>query len=59
MLEKRTFNDKFNNVVVEFKTDASQRLVTGLEFSGSWAVVKEMLLDLGWTVVEIPKFNLN
>jgi hypothetical protein len=59
MLETRIYNDCFNDVVVTFKSNAPQSFVTGLEFSGPWCVVKEILIDWGYDVVEIPKFNPN
>lgn len=52
-----TYNDSINNVKVKFRSDAEQRLVTALEFSGEWYVVKHILEDLGYVVIECPNSN--
>lgn len=56
-LELCTFYDTINEKNVSFYTDASQKIVTSLEFNGEWFIVKEILNDWGYTVVEIPIMN--
>ncbi|HLO91526.1 MAG TPA: hypothetical protein VK172_10220 [Lentimicrobium sp.] len=53
----RTYNDSINNVVVKFRSDASQRTINALEFNGEWYVVKEILKDWGYIVIEYPNTN--
>jgi len=53
----RTYNDSINNVVVKFRSDAPQDFVTALEFSGEWYVIKHILKDLGYVVIECPNEN--
>ena len=53
----RIFNDSFNNVVVKFRSDAPQHFVTALEFSGEWYIVKHMIENWGYTVIECPNEN--
>ena len=55
--ELRIFNDSFNNIVVKFRSDAPQHFVTALEFSGEWYVIKHILKDLGYVVIECPNEN--
>jgi len=52
MVEARTYHDTINEVTVEFHSDAPQKLITGLEFNGEWYVVREILLDFGYKVLE-------
>lgn len=51
------YNDEINEVIIRFRTDAPQKLVTSLEFSGEWCIVKNMLLDFGYIVIE--NINVN
>jgi hypothetical protein len=41
-----------NDTIIEFHSNAKQELITGLEFNGEWYVVREMLRDFGYTVLE-------
>lgn len=52
MLESRTYYDSINDVTIEFLSNATQKFITGLEFNGEWYVVREILRDFGYTVVE-------
>lgn len=52
MLESRTYYDCINETTVEFLSNATQKFITGLEFNGEWYVVREILRDFGYTVVE-------
>ena len=56
-LELRTFYDIVDEKNVSFYTDASQKLVTGLEFNAQWCIVKQILIDWGYQVVELPNPN--
>ena len=55
--ELRIFNDSFNNVEVKFRSDASQETITALEFNGEWFIVKEILRDWGYEVIEGVNLN--
>jgi len=52
MIESRTYYDSINETTVEFHSNASQKFITGLEFNGEWYVVREILRDFGYIVVE-------
>ena len=52
MIESRTYYDCINDTTIEFHSNASQKLITGLEFNGEWHVVREMLFNFGYTVLE-------
>ena len=52
MIESRTYYDCINDITIEFYSDATQKLITGLEFNGEWNVVREMLRDFGYTVID-------
>jgi len=52
MVEARRYYDCINDTTIEFHSNAPQELVTGLEFNGDWYVVREMLRDFGYTVLE-------
>lgn len=53
----RTYNDSINNVEVRFRSDAPQHTVTALEFNGEWYIVKHILEDWGYVVIECPNSN--
>jgi hypothetical protein len=53
----RTFNDSINERKVTFWSDAPQATIDALEFNGEWYVVKEILLDWGYIVIENTIFN--
>ena len=55
--EIRTYRDSINNVEVKFRSDASQETVTALEFNGEWYVVREILRDWGYEVIEGVNLN--
>lgn len=57
MTELRTYNDCINDVVVKFRSDAPQSTINALEFNGEWYVVREILRDWGYTVIEYPSVN--
>ena len=52
-LEKRYYNDIINDCIVEFQSDADQRLIDSLEFNGEWWTVKGILLSWGYMVIEV------
>ena len=52
MIESRTYYDCINDVTIEFHSNASQKFITGLEFNGEWYVVRAILRDFGYTVLE-------
>ena len=52
MIESRTYYDCINETTVEFLSNATQKFITSLEFNGEWYVVREILRDFGYTVVE-------
>jgi hypothetical protein len=53
MLEPRTYYDCFDEVTINFHSNATQSLITALEFNGRWCMVKQILLDWGYKVQEI------
>ena len=52
-----TFNDSINEKKIRFYSDAPQSIIDALEFNGEWYVVKEILLDWGYKVVEYTDIN--
>lgn len=57
MIESRTYYDWINETTIKFQSNASQKLITGLDFNGEWYVVREILRDFGYTVLE--EFSMN
>lgn len=57
MIESRTYYDWINETTVKFQSDAPQKLITGLDFNGEWYVVREILRDFSYTVLE--EFSMN
>lgn len=57
MTELRTYHDCINEVVVNFHSDAPQSTIDALEFNGEWYVVREILKDWGYTVIENSSNN--
>jgi len=55
MTELRTYKDEINDINIYFHSDASQKLIDALSFSSEWYVVREILLNCGYKVVEINK----
>ena len=55
--ELKFFNDFNNNVVVRFRSDAPQRFITALKFNGVWCIVKQIIEDWGYTVIECQNEN--
>jgi hypothetical protein len=51
------YHDWINDVDVKFRTDARQDFVTGLEFNGEWFIVREILRDWGYEVIEGVNLN--
>ena len=52
--------DEFNdNEEIKFRSNATQKLVDAIAFSGPWAVIKDILLGNGYIVIEQTKINLN
>jgi len=47
-----TFNDTINERKVIFHSDAPQATIDALEFNGEWYIVKEILLNWGYKVIE-------
>lgn len=56
-IARRTFYDSIKEEEVIFWSDASPKLVNALEFNAAWYVVKEILLDWGYKVIEHPVNN--
>ena len=52
----RTFNDSINEKKVIFYSNASQEIINALEFNGEWCIVKEILHNFGYSVIE---YNIN
>ena len=52
MTKPRTYYDCINEVVVNFYSDAPQSTIDALEFNGEWYVVREILKDWGYKVIE-------
>jgi hypothetical protein len=52
-----TYNDIINEKTIVFHSDASQSLIDSLGFNGEWCIVKEILLDWGYKVIEQPNIN--
>jgi len=57
MTELRTYHDSINEVVIKFRSDAPQSTIDALEFNGEWYVVREILRDWGYIVIEYPNNN--
>lgn len=55
--EQRFYNDTFNDVTVEFFSDASQKTIDALSFNGDWYTVRGILLDWGYKIIE--NININ
>jgi hypothetical protein len=55
--ELRTYHDTINEVVVKFRSDAPQSTIDALEFNGEWYIVREILRDWGYIVIEYPNNN--
>lgn len=53
-MNNRNFNDEINETRVVFHSNASQSLINSLSFNGEWVIVKQILLDWGYSVIE-PK----
>ena len=51
-----TFNDSINEEKIIFYSDASQATISALEFN-EWYVVKKILHDWGYIVIEYPNDN--
>lgn len=52
-MEERYYNDIMDDCTVKFYSDAEQKLITSLEFNGDWWTTKRILLDWGYTVIEL------
>lgn len=57
MNELRTYYDCINEVTIRFYSNAPQRTIDALEFNGEWYVVREILKDWGYEVIEYPSVN--
>ena len=57
MIEPRTYHDEINEVTIKFNSDAKQSTIDALNFNGEWYVVREILRDWGYTVIENPSKN--
>lgn len=57
MTKTCTYIDEINEVTIRFRTDAPQSLVDGLAFNGEWYVVKQILLNFGYIVIENANIN--
>lgn len=57
MTEPRTYHDTINDVVIDFHSDAPQSTIDALEFNGEWYVVREILKDWGYIVIESSSLN--
>ena len=57
MIEPRTYHDEINEVTINFNSDAKQSTIDALNFNGEWYVVREILRDWGYTVIENPSKN--
>ena len=53
----RTYYDCINEVTVKFRSDAPQSTITALEFNGEWFIVREILRDWGYEVIEGVNLN--
>jgi hypothetical protein len=57
MTEERTYYDCINEVTIKFRSNAPQRIIDALDFNGEWYVVREILRDWGYIVIENPSVN--
>jgi hypothetical protein len=57
MIEPRTYYDTINEATIHFQSDASQARINSLDFNGEWFVVREILRDWGYTVIENISLN--
>lgn len=51
-IEPRTYYDCIDDVTIKFLSDAKQSTINALEFNGDWCVVRRILLDCGYKVIE-------
>jgi len=56
-IELRTYHDDINEKIIKFHSNAPQSTVDALEFNGEWYVVREILRDFGYEVIEHPSLN--
>jgi hypothetical protein len=56
-MKKRIYNDCINEDKIEFLSNAPQKLINSLEFNGEWCIVKSILINWGWLVMDIPNNN--
>ena len=52
-----TYDDEINEEVISFYSDAPQKTIDALAFNGEWYVVKQILLDWGYKVIEPAIIN--
>lgn len=57
MTESRTYYDVINDVIINFHSDALQLTIDALEFNGEWYVVREILRNWGFSVIENQSKN--
>lgn len=53
MIEDRTYYDCINEITINFRSDVPQSTIDALEFNGEWYIVREILKDWGYKVIEI------
>lgn len=57
MTEPRIYNDPINDEVIYFHSDARQSTIDALDFNGEWYVVREILRNWGYIIIENPTKN--
>ena len=56
-IKQCTFNDSINERKVTFYSDAPQTTIDALEFNGEWCIVKEILLECGYQIIDNTILN--
>lgn len=57
-LRERTFHDVYEDIVYKFYSDAMQSTIDSIP-EVDWIVVKQVLRNFGYTVIEIDTGNCN
>lgn len=51
-MKPKYYKDAINECMIKFLSNASQDLINSLEFNGEWHIVKTILLDRGYKIIE-------
>ena len=56
-MESRIYYDCINEEEIHFYSNAPQKLIDSLDFNGYWCIVKQILINSGYKIIE--KINEN